>query len=723
MLKWLLLKAFLALSLRFVDSERADRMISSRSGIRPWVDVDTPKDVYNIISSRGKTWMLVMSDEFNVPGRNFMPGGDHMWTALEMPDGVNAALEYYSFNMTETVRDSDGRGVFRIQVKEEKNISYTVWNTYAKPAAFETHSMYYRSGMLQSWNKFCFQGGRMEVIAQLPATTNSKNPDMGNEKNRVKSSGFYPTWPGIWLLGNLGRALFSQSTNRMWPWSYNECNEQLKGSQRINACDGNPGYGLNSYQGRGAPEIDLLEGGGVAISTSIQVAPGMPDPFRLIPPTNDTNPYCVYSAQCTTSGANFPGIPTKTYRARGHKSWYQGLRYAPNTLCLPVSSQIQDPQTVISNTKRGISSNTCQGVNTCPASGDGYSDLSLIDNHGSKYWGVNEVGGCMPVINGYMGAFLCDPECSNSKCSAPLGAEELKRELMEPFEYQMDAISANWPVQLGVYTSYIKYQLEWVTGSTGYIRWMVEDIVIFEIPAESVENVPQDSKKSNPRKIMPEEPMYVIFNVALSTSWGATPPNPGSPCRGKGTNSEHNDICDGFPMYMKIDSIRIYQDLSSNSNMSIGCDPSSHPTKKWIESHIQEYETPENKWIQVHGGANCKTDLDCTVSTSHILTGKCTRKGRCSCGLSGAWGGPRCTFPLANNANGEGFGPPLVLSILVGLAIQASLVFVAYNLFRKQSQKSSRGTGFQRPVVHSKLELDSISPTNGGFNVSEDKAV
>ncbi|KAG6955837.1 hypothetical protein JG687_00010941 [Phytophthora cactorum] len=630
-------------------------MITSRSGLSPWVDVDTPESAHNITSSRGDTWTLVMSDEFNVPGRNFTPGSDHLWTALEMPDGVNAALEYYSFNMTDTVTESDGRGVFRIKIMEEDNITYTVWNTYAKPAGFETHHMYYRAGMVQSWNKFCFQGGRMEVVAQLPATTSSSNPDMGNNKDRVKTSGFYPTWPGIWLLGNLGRALFSQSTSRMWPWSYNDCNEKLESSQRISACDGSPGHGLNSHQGRGAPEIDLLEGGGVAISSSIQVAPGMPDKFRIIAPTNDTSPYCVYTAECTTIGANFPGIPAKT--------------------------QIQDPKTVIANTKNGITSNTCKGVNTCPASGDGYSDLGLIDGKGPGYWGVNEDGGCMPLINGYTGAFLCDPDSSNTKCSSPLGAEEPKSKVMEPFEYQMDALSANWPVQLAAYTSYVKYQLEWVMGSQGYIRWMVEDIVIFEIPAESVENVPQDDAESNPKKLMLEEPMYVIFNVALSTSWGTTPPNPGSPCRGDVSNAQHNAICDGFPMYMKIDYIRIYQDLSSSSTMAIGCDPSTHPTKQWIEDHIDEYETTENKWIEVHGGANCESDLDCTVR----------------------------------------FGPPTVLSSLFGAFVIVLLVFVVYKIIGQRSRKAMVGAGITQPAILSKIEMDDIPRSN--TSGSEDKVV
>ena len=34
----------------------------------------------------------------------------------------------------------------------------------------------------------------------------------------------------------------------------NQCKSQL-----ISACDGAPGYGLNAYQGRGSPEIDMVE--------------------------------------------------------------------------------------------------------------------------------------------------------------------------------------------------------------------------------------------------------------------------------------------------------------------------------------------------------------------------------------------------------------------------------------------------------------------------------
>ncbi|RLN74618.1 hypothetical protein BBJ28_00012695 [Nothophytophthora sp. Chile5] len=708
------------------QAAHADSLISSRSGLRPWVDVATPTSAYNLSSSRGATWQLVMSDEFDVAGRNFSAGADHLWTALEMPDGVNSALEYYSVNMTSTVTEADGRGVFQIAVQEEENITYTVYNTYAKPPGFETHYMYYRAGMVQSWNKFCFQGGLMEVVAQLPASLSSANPDAGDDKARVETKGFYPTWPGIWLLGNLGRALFTSTTSRMWPWSYNECNTSLSSSQRISACDSSPGHGLNANQGRGAPEIDLFEGGGVAISSSIQLAPGMPDSFRIIAPTKDTSVYCIYGGTCTTTGANFPGIPSQTYAARGHDSWYQGLRYAPNSLCSAQSDLIQSATAVRANMAKGITSNTCTGVNTCPASLDGYSSMELIDGNGSRYWGVNDDGTCMPVINGYNGAFLCDPDSSNSKCSSPLGATEPKSNLMPAFEYQMDAISANWPIQLAAYTSFVKYQLEWVMGSEGYIRWMLEGVVIFEIPAEAIENPPQDDAKSNPKKIMLEEPMYIIFNVALSTSWGAVPPNPGYPCRGDSSDATINAICDGFPMYMKVDYIRLYQDLSTDSTMSIGCDPKTHPTAQWIEDHIDEYQAADNKVIAVMGGAMCNTNEDCTVSTSTISTGTCNKKGRCVCGSSDAWGGPRCTIALSSTGSTEGYGPSMAISSV--FAVLALLLFgiVVFKILTTRSKKAlvvGVGAGVLGPAVMSKTDMDDIPHSSHSGVASEDKLV
>jgi hypothetical protein len=147
------------------------------------------------------------------------------------------------------------------------------------------------------------RGGRIELSAKLPGVTSAINPDSSTPNARVSPSGkYYPTWPGAWLMGNLGRALFLSSTTRMWPWSYNTCDDLSRSSQRISACESSPGFGLNANQGRGAPEIDIFEGGGDMISSSIQVGPGMPDQYRIAPAKAPDSFSCVYSSTCTTPG-------------------------------------------------------------------------------------------------------------------------------------------------------------------------------------------------------------------------------------------------------------------------------------------------------------------------------------------------------------------------------------------------------------------------------------
>ncbi|CAN0327518.1 unnamed protein product, partial [Scytosiphon promiscuus] len=59
----------------------------------------------------------------------------------------------------------------------------------------------------QTWDKFCFTGGIVEIRAKLPGRY-----DVGG------------LWPAMWLMGNLARATYTASSDFLWPWSYNECN-------------------------------------------------------------------------------------------------------------------------------------------------------------------------------------------------------------------------------------------------------------------------------------------------------------------------------------------------------------------------------------------------------------------------------------------------------------------------------------------------------------------
>ncbi|KAG6971053.1 hypothetical protein JG688_00004599 [Phytophthora aleatoria] len=414
---------------------------SNKSGILPWVDPSTPDSAQSLeTTTYGQHW--------------------------KKTDGVNSALEVYSTNMTGMECDDDNNCYFYINTTDE-SIAKTVWSDYISPPGFEAVYFYYRSGMVQSWNKFCFQGGMIEVRAQLPGavTNESGNPGVSTGSTTVRAANidYYPTWPGIWLMGNLGRAIFSASTSRMWPFTYIECNETTFDSQnqRISACNDTPGY------------------------------------------------------DCTTEGANQADVPTAYY--------------------FNLQDDIQAFAMVNASIAEGITDKACT-METCPGSYDPSADL------------------------GYMNTALV-----TQQPSAP--------PLLDRLVLRQNSLTR--------------------------ILWEIEGQPIFEVTADVLTNPPQNSAQMNPKKIMIEEPMYIIFNVALSTN---------------------NAICDSFPMYLKIDYVRLYQDTSDNTDMAIGCDPDTHPTKQFIKDNIDDYIDDDNPDTAVSGMAFCDSNTDCTISTTGTVT-------------------------------------------------------------------------------------------------------
>lgn len=206
-----------------------------------WIDEDTPVHLHTITSLvDGSTYDLVMSDEFNVPGRTFTDGHDPTWTALDKSDDDYSAsgggsLHFYNSTTVSTTNDG------MLTIKSILDITdWTHYNTLKHEYTHETK--HFKSGMVQSWDKFCFTGGVVEVDVILPG-----EPDIGG------------LWPAIWLLGNLGRATYEVSTNNLWPWSYDSCDREKQQSQVISGCNTVNHYGLNPKQGRGATEIDIFE--------------------------------------------------------------------------------------------------------------------------------------------------------------------------------------------------------------------------------------------------------------------------------------------------------------------------------------------------------------------------------------------------------------------------------------------------------------------------------
>lgn len=130
------------------------------------VDPDTPADVLTRKTTKGETWKLVFSDEFNAEGRTFYEGDDQFFQAADLWYGGTQDLEYYDPDAVTTAN-----GTLNLRMDAYKN-----------------HDLFYRSGMVQSWNKMCFTQGLLEISARLPGYGNISG-----------------LWPGLWTMGNLGR--------------------------------------------------------------------------------------------------------------------------------------------------------------------------------------------------------------------------------------------------------------------------------------------------------------------------------------------------------------------------------------------------------------------------------------------------------------------------------------------------------------------------------------
>jgi len=283
----------------FVNNLKYPLLSKIRTGL---IDPTTPQSAMRRRGVDGDELHLVFSDEFNGHNRTFYPGDDPFWTAQDLWYGATRDLEWYDPDAATT---SDGTLVLQLD-------------------KFDNHNLQYRSAMLNSWNQICFKGGALEVSISLagPAGT----PGL---------------WPGAWTMGNLGRPGYQASTEGVWPYTYDSCDAGITPNQSsTDGLSGLPGQRLPSCvcpgedhptpgKGRGAPEIDVIEGSVdphnklPLITQSYQVAPFdiwyRPNyDFLEIPNYNTTqmNTYCGGPFQQAISG-------TTTL----NKGWFDGWQY------------------------------------------------------------------------------------------------------------------------------------------------------------------------------------------------------------------------------------------------------------------------------------------------------------------------------------------------------------------------------------------------------------
>lgn len=242
----------------------------------------------------GMLLKLVFSDEFEEDGRSFAAGADDIFEAIEKPDDTNQAIQFYN-SSKEYVTTKNGSLVLTTRAVK------TSWVTGKSllSGSKVTETKNYTSGMIQTWNKFCFTGGVLELSIELPGT--------------AESGGL---WPAAWLMGNLARASWEKTTMHKWPWSYDRCDggvSDLKTKQEINACDPNPGYGMHPNQGRGAPEIDIFE---VMPGHNM---PGLPKPVQAF----------MSNSLQVSPGVDHSKRPVTGHALTSNDTWYRDLYYDP----------------------------------------------------------------------------------------------------------------------------------------------------------------------------------------------------------------------------------------------------------------------------------------------------------------------------------------------------------------------------------------------------------
>jgi Beta-glucan synthesis-associated protein SKN1/KRE6/Sbg1 len=186
------------------------------------------------------------------------------------------------------------------------------------------------------------------------------------------------------------------------------------------------------------------------------------------------------------------------------------------------------------------------------------------------------------------------------------------------------------------------FRLEWQPGRGGRLDWYLRgpnnrsataDEADSEGPEwEHVYSLKDQSLKDLMGSQIPIEPTALIFNVAVSSTWGFPYDTPDW-CAKCFDCDDPKCACSFYPGFcqmlrsghtaMYIDHVRVYQSFDADAhvggNHTLGCDPPDYPTKEWIAGHSYRYmRNPPFSYQDKHplrpvqrGGGNCKTDRDC----------------------------------------------------------------------------------------------------------------
>lgn len=287
----------------------------------------------------------------------------------------------------------------------------------------------------------------------------------------------------------------------------------------------------------------------------------------------------------------------------------------------------------------------------------------------------------------------------NTSINAFFYGEELKH-IKKRETYTADALSANTPLGPTHFDDFHTYRVEWETESgQEALRWYLDDVFIYEIVAEALEDM---------KTKLPDEPMHILFNTAVSSTWGFPLPwelPPGCDADNKCYDCGEQKclchlpvgFCEMLPGHYEVDYVRVYQRPDEPSH-KIGCSTDTRPTKRFIEGHreryFDEYNDEKEPLKRVpHGGAGCRKDSECG-------DGRC-QKDRCECSSEAT--GPNC---MAYRAFDDiqwvetwqikfyrPFVPPMLLTAIMTLCIVTATLIAS----RVSSQRRARYASLLSP--------------------------
>ncbi|KAF9098215.1 hypothetical protein BGX29_007735 [Mortierella sp. GBA35] len=524
------------------------------------VDPDTPIDKRVTLSKDGKEWELVFSDEFGQDGRGFGPGQDPHWEAVNLPpSAAMGTLKHYS---SDKVRTRNGQ--LEITFQREPSSSGGT-NTQKQKRDGSTSPWKYTSGMLQSWNKMCFQGGILEVAVNFPGS-----PAKPGQK------------PRVFVLGNLARYGYPASMDGVWPFSSStssssspttphQC-EQLAAStstsasssnnnstssslvQRLNGCSsGADSLGRIS---RGAPEMTLFE-----THYGVQAGPTAIEAQKR-------------EIEIQQQHQQAPSAPIKRrqynkMKCQQQQSVDQGNAEAEATVVLQKQSLGSSRVTV--DTVLGGANNVNPNSNNSAA---------VVVESTTPQW-------IHPLDN----RFFTSSSSSSSSSSSALNNQR-EEFITVSLEYWPGSTStsshsptasssAPTPIPTPDDNSYIQFSLNNQRQSPllSYSHFLHHQ-------SNSSQNDWYNNAKSFPPTIaVPQEPMSIVVSLGLLQEELLLDP----------------DL--SFPAVMKIDYIRLYQPRQENTDGQEGkgdngeenklsYDPADHPTAAYIRDHPRAYSDP-----------------------------------------------------------------------------------------------------------------------------------